>query len=170
MISTLTGLFLATQGTFGVVRGIEETGMQANATGESFLVNVIFQESWFNITGMNGGNFFGGAGVGRPTTKHGTTKPFNPTGTTEPFVWCGVKPAPDASEEDFPERSPQQRNATAPQAEDGLGNLRWSKTGLMPIPLVKDDRLRLADQEGITLTVLAGDTRIDVREPQLDRH
>ena len=52
------------QGTFGVVRGIEETGMQANATGQSFLVNVIFQESWFNITGMNGGNFFGGAGVG----------------------------------------------------------------------------------------------------------
>ena len=34
----------------------------------------------------------------------------------------------------------------------------------MPIPLVKDDRLRLADQEGITLTVLAGDTRIDVRD------
>ena len=58
---TLTG---DVQGTFGVVRGIETTGMQANITGEEFLVNVIFQESWFNITGVNGGNFFDGAGVG----------------------------------------------------------------------------------------------------------
>ena len=154
------------QGTFGVVRGIEETGMQANATGESFLVNVIFQESWVNITGMNGGNFFGGAGVG---ATHNETWDYQAVQSdwdnrTVRLVWRET--GPDASEgEDFPERSPQQRNATAPQAEDGLGNLTVGReTGLMPIPLVKDDRLRLADQEGITLTVLAGDTRIDVRD------
>ena len=58
---TLTG---DVQGSFGVLRSIETTGMQANATGDAFLVNVIFQESWFNITGINGGNFFDGAGVG----------------------------------------------------------------------------------------------------------
>ena len=154
------------QGTFGVVRGIEETGMQANATGESFLVNVIFQESWVNITGMNGGNFFGGAGVG---ATHNETWDYQAVQSdwdnrTVRLVWRET--GPDASEgEDFPERSPQQRNATAPQAEDGLGNLTVGReTGLMPIPLVKDDRLRLADQEGITLTVMAGDTRIDVRD------
>ena len=50
-------------------------------------------------------------------------------------------------------------------AEEGLGNLTVGReTGLMPIPLRKDDRLRLAGQEGITLTVSAGDTRIDVQD------
>ena len=50
---TLTG---DVQGTFGIVRGIETSGDQANASGDVFLVNVIHQETWFNITGMNGGN------------------------------------------------------------------------------------------------------------------
>ena len=81
------------QGTFGVVRTIEDTGMQANATGELFLVNVIFQESWFNITGINGGNFFDGAALALRTMKHGTTKPSNPTGTTERSASSGEKPA-----------------------------------------------------------------------------
>ena len=52
------------QGTFGIVRGIELTGNQANATGTEFPVNVIHEESWFNLTGVNGGNFFDGAGIG----------------------------------------------------------------------------------------------------------
>ena len=50
------------QGDFGVLRGIELTGSQANATGVEFPVNVIHEESWFNLTGVNGGNFFDGAG------------------------------------------------------------------------------------------------------------
>ena len=154
------------QGTFGVVRTIEDTGMQANATGELFLVNVIFQESWFNITGINGGNFFDGAGVG---ATHNETWDYQAVQSdwdnrTVRLVWRET--GPDASEgEEFPERSPNQQNATAPVAEEGLGNLTVGReTGLMPIPLMKDDRLRLAGQEGITLTVSAGDTRIDVRD------
>ena len=154
------------QGTFGVVRTIEDTGMQANATGELFLVNVIFQESWFNITGINGGNFFDGAGVG---ATHNQTWDYQAVQSdwdnrTVRLVWRET--GPDASEgEDFPERSPIQQNATAPVAEEGLGNLTVGReTGLMPIPLMKDDRLRLSGQEGITLTVSAGDTRIDVRD------
>lgn len=154
------------QGTFGVVRTIEDTGMQANATGERFLVNVIFQESWFNITGINGGNFFDGAGVG---ATHNQTWDYQAVQSdwdnrTVRLVWRET--GPDASEgEDLPERSPIQQNATAPVAEEGLGNLTVGReTGLMPIPLMKDDRLRLAGQEGITLTVSAGDTRIDVRD------
>ena len=154
------------QGTFGVVRTIEDTGMQANATGERFLVNVIFQESWFNITGINGGNFFDGAGVG---ATHNQTWDYQAVQSdwdnrTVRLVWRET--GPDASEgEDLPERSPIQQNATAPVAEEGLGNLTVGReTGLMPIPLMKDDRLRLAGQEGIALTVSAGDTRIDVRD------
>ena len=154
------------QGTFGVVRTIEDTGMQANATGDQFLVNVIFQESWFNITGINGGNFFDGAGVG---ATHNETWDYQAVQSdwdnrTVRLVWRET--GADASEgEEFPERSPVQQNATAPVAEEGLGNLTVGReTGLMPIPLMKDDRLRLAGQEGITLTVSAGDTRIDVRD------
>ena len=160
---TLTG---DVQGTFGVVRGIETTGMQANATGEAFLVNVIFQESWFNITGINGGNFFDGAGVG---ATHNQTWDYQTVQSdwdnrTVRLVWRET--GPDASEgEEFPERSPQQRNATPPVAEEGLGNLTVGReTGLMPIPLIQHDRLRLAQQEGITLTVTAGENRIDARD------
>ena len=154
------------QGTFGVLRGIETTGMQANATGDAFLVNVIFQESWFNITGINGGNFFDGAGIG---ATHNQTWDYQTVQSdwdnrTVRLVWRET--GPDASEgEEFPERSPQQRNATPPIAEEGLGNLTVGReTGLMPIPLVQHDRLRLGQQEGITLTVTAGETRIDVRD------
>ena len=160
---TLTG---DVQGTFGVVRGIETTGMQANITGEEFLVNVIFQESWFNITGVNGGNFFDGAGVG---ATHNQTWDYQAVQSdwenrTVRLVWRET--GPDASEgEEFPERSPQQRNATAPVAEEGLGDLTVGReTGWMPIPLATDDYLRLNGQDGITLTVRAGDTRVDTRD------
>ena len=160
------------QGTFGVLRGIETTGMQANATGDAFLVNVIFQESWFNITGINGGNFFDGAGIG---ATHNQTWDYQTVQSdwdnrTVRLVWRET--GPDASEgEEFPERSPQQRNPTPPIAEEGLGNLTVGReTGLMPIPLVQHDRLRLGQQEGITLTVTVGETRIDVRDGQFDRH
>lgn len=160
---TLTG---DVQGTFGVVRGIETTGMQANITGEEFLVNVIFQESWFNITGVNGGNFFDGAGVG---ATHNQTWDYQAVQSdwenrTVRLVWRET--GPDASEgEEFPERSPQQRNATAPVAEEGLGDLTVGReTGWMPIPLATDDYLRLNGQDGIILTVRAGDSRVDTRD------
>ena len=160
---TLTG---DVQGTFGVLRGIETTGMQANATGQEFLVNVIFQESWFNITGVNGGNFFDGAGVG---ATHNQTWDYQTVQSdwdnrTVRLVWRET--GPDASEgEEFPERSPIQQNATAPVAEESLGDLTVGReTGWMPIPLNTNDRLRLNGQEGLTLTVDVGQTRTDVRD------
>ena len=160
---TLTG---DVQGTFGVVRGIETTGMQANSTGQQHEVNVIFQESWFNITGVNGGNFFDGAGVG---ATHNQTWDYQAVQSdwdnrTVRLVWRQT--GPDASEgEDFPERSPVQQNATAPEAEESLGDLTVGReTGWMPIPLDTGDRLRLNGQEGLTLTVEVGDTRTEVRD------
>ncbi len=160
---TITG---DVQGDFGVVRGIETTGMQRNATGDEFLVNVIFQESWFNITGISGGNFFDGAGVG---ATHNQTWDYQAVQSdwdnrTVRLVWRQT--GPDASEgEEYPERSPQQRNASVPDTQEGLGNLTVGReNGLMPIPLIKDDRIRLAQQEGIVLNVVAGDTRVDTRD------
>ena len=40
------------QGTFGVVRTIEDTTTQANETGTMFDVIIVHQEDWFNITGI----------------------------------------------------------------------------------------------------------------------
>ena len=40
------------QGTFGVVRTIEDTTTQANETGTVFDVIIVHQEDWFNITGI----------------------------------------------------------------------------------------------------------------------
>ena len=160
---TLTG---DVQGTFGVLRGIEATGMQANSTGQEHLVNVIFQESWFNITGVNGGNFFDGAGVG---ATHNQTWDYQAVQSdwdnrTVRLVWRQT--GPDASEgEEFPEHSPVQQNATAPVAEENLGDVTVGReTGWMPIPLNTDDRLRLNGQEGLTLTVEVGNTRVDARD------
>ena len=154
------------QGSFGVVRAIETTGMQTNATGQAFLVNVIFQESWFNITGINGGNFFDGAGVG---ATHNETWDYQVVNSdwdnrTVRLVWRET--GPDASEgEEFPENSPIERNATPPESEEGLGDLTVGReTGLMPIPLRSDDRFRLAGQEGIQLTVTAGASSLDNRD------
>ena len=160
---TLTG---DVQGSFGVLRSIETTGMQANATGDAFLVNVIFQESWFNITGINGGNFFDGAGVG---ATHNETWDYQVVQSdwdnrTVRLVWRET--GPDASEGDeLPEHSPVQQNATAPSSEEGLGDLTVGReTGWMPIPMQTGDRLRLNGQDGITLTVQAGQTGLDTRD------
>ena len=154
------------QGSFGVVRAIETTGMQTNATGEAFLVNVIFQESWFNITGVNGGNFFDGAGIG---ATHNETWDYQVVNAdwdnrTVRLVWRET--GPDASEgEEFPERSPIQTNATPPASEEGLGDLTVGReTGLMPIPMQSNDQLRLNGQDGLTLTVTAGSTVVDARD------
>ena len=154
------------QGSFGVVRGIETTGMQTNATGEAFLVNVIFQESWFNLTGINGGNFFGGAGLG---ATHNQTWDYQAVNAdwdnrTVRLVWRET--GPDASEgEEFPERSPIQQNATAPVSEEGLGDVTVGReTGLMPVPLATNDRLRLNGQEGLSLTINAGERLTETRD------
>jgi len=154
------------QGTFGVVRGIEETGTQANATGEVFDVNVIHQETWFNITGLNGGNFFDGAGLG---ATHNETWDYQVVhadwdNRTVRLVWRET--GADASEGDErPERSPIQQDPTSPEVDQSLGNLTVSReTGWMPIPLQTGDRLTLNAQEGLVLDVVAGEPGVDVRD------
>ncbi|MDA7492143.1 hypothetical protein N8392_01215 [Candidatus Poseidonia sp.] len=154
------------QGTFGVVRSIEETGTQANAEGEEFDVNVIHQESWFNITGLNGGNFFDGAGVG---ATHNETWDYQVVhadwdNRTVRLVWRET--GADASEGDErPANSPLQRNPSAPEVEQTLGNLTVGReTGLMPIPMRTGDRLVLNAQEGLSLDVMAGTNTFDVRD------
>ena len=155
------------QGTFGVLRGIEITGEQANATGEIFLVNVIHQDSWFNITGVNGGNFFDGAGVG---ATHNETWEYQTVNAdwdnrTVRLVWRETTAGDQSEGDELPERSPIQSNATAPEAEDSLGDLTVGReTGLMPIPMESMDSMVLNGQEGLQLTVVAGDVSIEPRD------
>jgi hypothetical protein len=154
------------QGTFGVVRGIELTGTQANIIGTKFPVNVIHEESWFNLTGINGGNFFDGAGIG---ATHNQTWDYQVIysdwdNRTVRFVWEETG-ADSSSGEEYPERSPIQQEAEAPEVEEALGNLTVSReTGLMPIPMITGDELRLAGQEGLFLTVTAGLNANDPRD------
>jgi hypothetical protein len=154
------------QGTFGVVRGIELTGTQANTTGTKFPVNVIHEESWFNLTGINGGNFFDGAGIG---ATHNQTWDYQVIysdwdNRTVRFVWEETG-ADSSSGEEYPERSPIQQEAEAPEVEEALGNFTVSReTGLMPIPMITGDELRLAGQEGLFLTVTAGLNANDPRD------
>ena len=154
------------QGDFGVVRGIELTGTQANATGVEFPVNVIHEESWFNLTGINGGNFFDGAGIG---ATHNQTWDYQVIysdweNRTVRLVW--EETGADASSgEEYPERSPIEKTAEAPEYEETLGNLTISReTGLMPIPMQPGDVIRLDGQDGLTLIVTAESLANDPRD------
>lgn len=154
------------QGTFGIVRAIEETGNQANATQVVFLVNVIHQETWFNITGINGGNFFDGQGVG---ANHNQSWDYQVVQSewenrTVRLVWEETGADPSSGDE-RPDNSPIQVNATQPDSEDILGEITISReTGFMPIPLLPGDTLRLAGQEGLSLVITAESTGNDPRD------
>ncbi len=154
------------QGTFGIVRGIEETGNQANATQVVFLVNVIHQETWFNLTGINGGNFFDGQGIG---ANHNESWDYQVVQSewenrTVRMIWEETGADPSSGDE-RPENSPVEVNATQPESEDILGEITISReTGLMPIPLLPGDSIRLADQEGLSLVITAESTGNDPRD------
>jgi len=154
------------QGTFGIVRTIEQTGNQINATGAKFLVNVIHEETWFNLTGVNGGNFFDGAGIGSTHNESWNYQAVQSDwdNRTVRLVW--EQTGADASSGDeFPERSPIQNNATGPEAEEGLGNVTISReTGLMPIPMIPGDKIRLDGQDDLTLIITAETTGNDPRD------
>ena len=154
------------QGDFGVVRGIELTGIQANATGVEFPVNVIHEESWFNLTGINGGNFFDGAGIG---ATHNQTWDYQVIysdwkNRTVRLVWEETG-ADSSSGEEYPERSPIEITPEPPEYEEALGNLTISReTGLMPIPMHPGDKVRLDGQDGLTLVVTAESLANDPRD------
>lgn len=154
------------QGTFGIVRDIETSGMQSNYSGDEFAVNVIHEESWFNITGINGGNFFDGAGAGAYHNNSWNYQSVNShwDNRTVRLIW--EETGPDASSGDEkPERSPIQNNLTAPEMEQALGNITVGReTGLMPIPMIVGDNIRLNGQEGIVLEIIANSVANDPRD------
>ena len=153
------------QGSFGIVRGIEATGDQANATGQVFTVNVIHQETWFNLTGVGGG-FFGDEGIG---ASHNETWDYQVIQSdwdnrTVRIIW--EETGADASSGDEkPARSPIQQNATQPEAQEILGDITIVReTGLMPIPMLAHDIVHLDGENGLELTIEAYATGNDPRD------
>jgi len=154
------------QGTFGVVQTIEQTGTQLNHTLVEHDVNVIHSESWFNVTGVGGGNFFGGDGVG---SYHNDSYIYQATNAdwdnrTVRLVWTETGPDPSSGDE-RPERSPIERDPTPPEVEEALGNISVGReAGFAPVPMETGDVVRLLAQDGIVLTVTAGQESIEPRD------
>ncbi len=154
------------QGTFGVVRGIEATTTTMNASGVTFDVNVIHQEDWFNISGLGGGSFLDGAGVG---AHHNESWSYDVVGIdydnrTVRLIWEQTGPDPSEGDE-RPPRSPVPLEAQAPEPVDGLGEVDVGReTGLVPIPMQAGDRVVLNGQEGLTMQVQVIEQSTDVAD------
>jgi len=143
------------EGTFGIVRGIEAVRNQSNATGEFFIVNVIHQESWFNLTGIGGGSWFGSSDIGQiyNNTYEFQVLQSDWDNRTVRLKWDETGPDPSSGDE-YPERSPIQKDPVEPEPAEGLGNLSVQReTGLMPIPLAPGDSFVLDGQSGAELHV-----------------
>ncbi len=154
------------QGTFGVLQTIEETGTQRNHTLIEHDVNVIHSETWFNVTGIGGSNFFGGSGAGSYYNDSYIYQATNADwdNRTVRLVWTETGPDPSSGDE-RPERSPIEREPTPPQVEEALGNISVGReAGFAPIPMETGDIIRLLDQDGIVLTVTAGQETTEPRD------
>jgi len=154
------------QGTFGVVQTIEQTGKQLNHTLVEHDVNVIHSETWFNVTGVGGSNFFGGSGAG---SYHNDSYIYQATNAdwdnrTVRLVWTETGPNPSNGDE-RPERSPIEQDPTPPEVEEALGNISVGReAGFAPVPMETGDVVRLLAQDGIVLTVTAGQEAIEPRD------
>ena len=147
------------QGTFGVVRTIEDTTTQANETGTMFDVIIVHQEDWFNITGIAAlPNSDLGAGAHHNESWSYDAKQANWDNRTIRTVWSQTGPDPSSGDE-IHSNSPVQNPPEAPTVEEGVGNISVSReTGFAPIDAMTGDVFTLDQQDGIVLTVTAGQT------------
>ncbi len=154
------------QGTFGAVQTIEQTGKQLNHTLVEHDVNVIHSETWFNVTGAGGSNFFGGSGVGSYYNDSYIYQATNADwdNRTVRLVWTETGPDPSNGDE-RPERSPIEQDPTPPEVEEALGNISVGREAVFaPVPMETGDVVRLLAQDGIALTVTAGQEGIEPRD------
>ena len=145
------------QGTFGVVRTIEDTTTQANETGTIFDVIIVHQEDWFNITGIAAlPNSDLGAGAHHNESWSYDAKQADWDNRTIRTVWSQTGPDP-SSGDTIHSNSPIQNSPEAPTVEEGIGDISISReTGFAPIDAMTGDVFVLDQQEGMVLTVTAG--------------
>ena len=145
------------QGTFGVVRTIEDTTTQANETGTIFDVIIVHQEDWFNITGIAAlPNSDLGAGAHYNESWSYDAKQAHWDNRTIRTVWSQTGPDPSSGDE-IHSNSPIQNSPEAPTVEEGIGDISISReTGFAPIDAMTGDVFVLDQQDGMVLTVTAG--------------
>jgi hypothetical protein len=144
-------------GTFGIVRDIKESGTWHNGNDTDYSVNVIHQETWFNITAVQGWSN-GGDGVGAQNneTWFYTVPEVDWDNRTIYQRWRSSGLGENDEGEEYPEESPIEQEPEAPESEEGLGEANISReTGLAPLSLSPGDQLILDHQEGMILRVNA---------------
>ena len=149
------------QGTFGVVRTIEDTTTQANETGTMFDVIIVHQEDWFNITGIAAlPNSDLGAGAHHNESWSYDAKQADWENRTIRTVWSQTGPDP-SSGDTIHSNSPIQNSPEAPTVEEGIGDISISReTGFAPIDAMTGDVFVLDQQDGMVLTVTAGEAEV----------
>ena len=149
------------QGTFGVVRTIEDTTTQANETGTLFDVIIVHQEDWFNITGIAAlPNSDLGAGAHYNESWSYDAKQADWENRTIRTVWSQTGPDPSSGDEIHP-NSPVQNSPEAPTVEESIGDINISReTGFAPIDAMTGDVFVLDQQDGMVLTVTAGEPEV----------
>ena len=145
-----------TEGTWGVLREIEEVAPIGNSTGDVFTVNVIHNQIWYNITGAAG--FFAeeiGVGAYHNQTWDYQTIPIDWDNRTIRYAWRTTGATADEGEE-YPEHSPIQLEPEAPPAESQLGNITVGReSGFAPEFLLPGDILRLDQGDIFSLDIEA---------------
>ena len=149
------------QGTFGVVRTIEDTTTQANETGTLFDVIIVHQEDWFNITGIAAlPNSDLGAGAHHNESWSYDAKQADWENRTIRTVWSQTGPDP-SSGDTIHSNSPIQNSPEAPTVEEGIGDISISReTGFAPTDAMTGDVFVLDQQDGMVLTVTAGEPEV----------
>ena len=155
------------QGNFGVVRTIEDTTSQANDTGALFDVIIVHQEDWFNITGIAAlPNSDLGAGANHNESWSYDAKQSDWDNRTIRTVWSQTGPDPSSGDE-IHTNSPIQNTPEAPAVEESIGDVTINReSGFSPIDAMTGDVFLLDLQDGISLTVTAGESQT----VQMDGH
>ena len=151
-------------GDFGTVRDIIASNhTQVNATGEEFGVNVIFTETWLNLSGI-GNNPFDMEAVHNRTWEYEVPHEHWDNRTVR-LRWDSMEGGEPSEGDEFPERSPIENNRTVPEAESTLGDVDITReTGIAPAELLVGDRIDLLGSELMHLSVTAVSTGTVVRD------
>ena len=151
-------------GDFGTVRDIIASNhTQVNATGEEFGVNVIFTETWLNLSGI-GNNPFDMEAVHNRTWEYEVPHEHWDNRTVR-LRWDSMEGGEPSEGDEFPERSPIESNRTVPEAESTLGDVDITReTGIAPAELLVGDRIDLLGSELMHLSVTAVSTGMVVRD------
>ncbi len=151
-------------GDFGIVRDIVATDhSQVNSTGVAFPTNVIFSESWLNLSGI-GNNPFEMEAMHNKTWEYEVPEEHWDNRTVR-LRWDSMEGGEPSEGDEFPERSPIQNNLTAPEANSTLGDIDITReTGLAPAGLTVGDRVDLMGSDLMHLSVTATSTGTVIRD------